>query len=285
MELTISSNLTAALALQLVVVVGAPIFLLIRWYKRSRGTMLPAVVGMVVYMVFGQALTQILHYAFLMSSNPIAETISGNPWIYAIYLGLVAGLCEETGRYMGFKYLLKRYPQRDTAICCGIGHGGYECVAVAGLSTLSYLVLAAFINSGAIPEILAMYSPAQASLIEEVLAQVAAITPFQCLWSSIERVIALAMHLSMSVLVFAAVRQAETHAHWYLVAMALHALTVIPAGLYQSGVLSGNRGMVAAILLNLLVTLVAAFLARRLWRQLPEAVVEAEPPEEPKFPM
>lgn len=285
MDLTISPNLTAALALQLVVVIGAPIFLLIRWYKRTHGSMLPAVVGMVVYMIFGQAMLQILHYAFLMGNNPIAGTINGNPWIYALYLGLAAGLCEETGRYMGFKYLQKRYPQRDTAISCGIGHGGYECIAMAGLSTLSYLILAAFIKSGMIPEILAMYPAAQAALIEEVLAQVAAITPFQCLWSSIERVVALAMHLSMSVLVFSSVRQAETHGRWYLIAMGLHALTVIPAGLYQGGVLSGNRGMVTAILINLLVTLVAAFLARRIWKQIPEPVVEAEPPEDPKFPM
>lgn len=284
MGLTVSSGLLAALALQLVVAIGAPVFLLVCWYKRSHGSMLPAVVGMVVYMIFAQALLQILHHAFLMSSNPIAGRINGSPWLYALYLGAAAGLCEETGRYLGFRYLMKRCPERDTAISYGIGHGGYECVAMAGLSTLSYLVLAGLLNAGVVTEeLLSAYSPVEVTMIEALLEQVAAITPFQCLWSSIERLVALAMHLSLSVLVFASLRLAESHGFYYLVAILLHALTVIPAGLYQSGVLSGDRGMVAAILLNLLVTLAAVVLARRVWRQLPES--GSTDSKNPKFPM
>ncbi len=285
MEQAVSGGLIAALALQLVVVVGLPVLLLIRWYRREHASMLPAVVGMVIYMVFVQALQQILHYAFLLNSNPIANAINGSPWLYALYVGLSAGLFEETGRYMGFKYLLKKHPHRDSAISYGLGHGGYECLAIAGLSTLSYLILAGFINSGAVASVLELYPSEQAAIIEEVLAQVAAMTPFDCVWSSIERITALTMQISLSVLVFASVRQAESYGGYYLVAIVLHSLTGIPAGLYQTGVLSGDRGMVAAILLNLLVTLVAVFLARRTWRQLPETTPPVESSNKPKFPM
>ena len=284
MEMTVSDGLMAALVVQLVIVIGLPILLLVRWYKHTHAPMLPAVVGMVIYMIFVQALQQILHGAFLLSSNPISKAINGSPWLYALYVGLAAGLFEETGRFMGFKYLLRRYPQRETAISYGIGHGGYECLAIAGLTTLSYLILAAFINSGTVPTILEMYPAQQADLIEEILAQVAQITTFECIWSSIERVVALVMQISLSVLVFVSVQQAETRGSYYLIAIVLHMLTGISAGLYQAGILSGNRGMVAAILLNLLVTLVAVFLARRSWRQLPEPTAP-DTSEKPNFPM
>ncbi len=282
MDLTVSSGLIAALAVQLVVVVGLPILLLIFQYRRSKDVAAPAVVGMVVYMVFVQVLQQILHYAFLLSDNAISNTINGSPWIYAIYVGLSAGLFEETGRYMGYKYLLKKKTHRDIAISYGIGHGGYECIAIAGLSTLSYLVLAGVINSGMVPTILEMYSSNEAAMVETMLAQVAKISPFQCLWSTIERVIALAMQMGLSVLVFASVRHTETYGAQYFAAIVLHTLAGIPAGLYQMDVLSGNRGMAAAILLNLLVTLVTVGLARRIWRQLPQTAGESRP-EEPKF--
>lgn len=275
----------AALAVQLVVVAGLPILLLVRWYQRKHASMLPAVVGMVVYMVFVQALQQILHYAFLLSDNPIADVLNGNPWLYALYIGLAAGLFEETGRYVGFKYLLRKYPQRDSAISYGLGYGGYECVAVAGLSTLSYLLLAGFLHSDTVAAVLEMYPEEQGKLIEEILTQVASLTPFDCVWSSIERVTTLALQISLSVLVFASVRQAESYNGYYLIAMLLHTLTGIPAGLYQMDVLTGDRGMVAAILMNLLITLIAVFLARRIWIQLPEQSSASENSNHPKFPM
>lgn len=268
MEYTLSNGLIAALAIELVFVVALPIALLVRWCRRSHANLLPAVVGMVVFIVFAQMLEQILHYACLLSNNPLSRAITGNPWLYALYGGVAAALFEETGRFMGFKYLLRRHPERETAITYGLGHGGYECLALAGLATLSYLVLALFIQSGAVPALMENFNETEAAAVQEVLSQVAAITPSACLWGAVERAAALALHVSLSVLVFASVWQPE-RGSLYLAAMGLHLAANFPAGLYQAGLLSGPRGMAAAELLTIAVSVAAALLARRVWRQLP----------------
>jgi uncharacterized membrane protein YhfC len=49
-------------------------------------------------------------------------------WLYAVLGALLAGLFEETGRFIAFKFLLKKRTDRKTAISYGIGHGGFEAI-------------------------------------------------------------------------------------------------------------------------------------------------------------
>ena len=86
-----------------------------------------------------QLLEQVLHYAFLISDNAVSRAIAANPGLYVLYAGLAAGLFEETGRFMAFKYLLRRSGGRETAVSYGLGHGGYECLAVSGAAALSQI--------------------------------------------------------------------------------------------------------------------------------------------------
>ncbi len=51
--------------------------------------------------------------------------ISGNPFLYAIYGGLAAGIFEEFGRFFCMITVMKRFMyQRENSIIYGIGHGG-----------------------------------------------------------------------------------------------------------------------------------------------------------------
>lgn len=279
MDYTVSGSVIAALVGELLFVVVLPIALLIRWYKQHRLSLTAPLVGMVIFLVFAQMLEQILHYAFLVSDNAVSRVLWEQPWLYAIYGGLAAGLFEETGRYMGFKHLLKRHRNRQVAIGYGLGHGGYECLALVGTSVLSYLVLALFMNGDMLPIVLETLPEADVALVDEVFAQIAALTPSACLWAGIERVAAMILHVSLSVLVFASVHQPETRGQLYLVSIGLHALANVPAGLYQSGLLAGPRGMVAAELLILAVSLGVAWYARRIWRTLPEQMPTETPAE------
>ena len=54
--------------------------------------------------------------------------------LYALYGGLAAGLFEETGRLLAFRFILKPHTARITALSYGIGHGGIEAFWVMGLS-------------------------------------------------------------------------------------------------------------------------------------------------------
>lgn len=266
----VPSSVIAALAGQLLFVTALPIVLLVWWRRRSRASLTPAVIGMVAFLVFAQLLEQVLHYAFLISDNAVSRAIAANPGLYVLYAGLAAGLFEETGRFMAFKYLLRRSGGRETAVSYGLGHGGYECLAVSGAAALSCLLLALLINSGLVPTLLDLFTGDEAALVTQALEQVASITPTECLWGAVERAIALLLQVSLSVLVFASVWQPERG--WlYLAAICLHALADFPAAAYQAGLLAGPGGLVAAELGTLVVAVLSAWQARRLWAQLPRA--------------
>jgi uncharacterized membrane protein YhfC len=66
-------------------------------------------------------------------------------FIWITIAAVTAGLFEEIGRYVGYRWLMKREEQTwSKAIMYGLGHGGIESmVLVAGLTALSLIQLLA----------------------------------------------------------------------------------------------------------------------------------------------
>src|SRR5687768_15449301 len=64
-------------------------------------------------------------------------------WIWIVVLSFSAGLFEEGGRWLGYRWLFR--PEERTwrpGIVYGLGHGGLESmVLIAGLATLSLVGL------------------------------------------------------------------------------------------------------------------------------------------------
>ena len=87
--------------------------------------------------------------------------------------------------------------------------------------------------------------------LDQVQAQIAAVASFgaaNLLLGLAERAIAMTLHISLSVVVFRAVRQRK--AGYLGLAVALHALFDVPAALFQCGVLH-STWLVEALLLVL----------------------------------
>ncbi|MBQ9459233.1 MAG: YhfC family intramembrane metalloprotease [Oscillospiraceae bacterium] len=213
-----------------------PVGLLIWWRRTRKAKLLPCLVGALVVGVFARVLEALLHMACLIDDNPVSRAINGNVWLYTLYGSLAAGVFEETGRYVAFRFLLtkKRYPERDTAVSCGIGHGGIESVLMVGALFALYAVLAALQRSGDTSAMLPL-TGGDAALLAPVLEQLRGITPGACVLSMIERAFAIVLHISLSVFVFLAVRD-RTQRSWFPFAVALHAVADAPAALYQKGV-------------------------------------------------
>ena len=49
-----------------------------------------------------------------------------------LYGGLMAGVFEETGRYVSFKWFLKKETRIQDGLSYGIGHGGIEAMLIVG---------------------------------------------------------------------------------------------------------------------------------------------------------
>ena len=125
-----------------------PLVLIIVWKLRTRKSLIPVFIGAGIFFVFAYVLEAIPHTFFLRINSPVSTFLTGNPWAYALYGGIMAALFEETGRYIAFRIFLKNHAERETAVSYGLGHGGIECIIVLGLGHLQNYTYCQLINNG-----------------------------------------------------------------------------------------------------------------------------------------
>lgn len=132
------------------------------------------------------------------------------PWRYGLFLGLTAGLAEETARWIAARYLLKGKDTMEHGLAFGLGHGGIEAMLLVGLNMIAGVV---------------MVLTGQAELLGTTGASV--------LVSGAERLSAMAFHVGASLLVMYGVRTGRSALYWAL-AVILHgvldaAVVILPA--------------------------------------------------------
>jgi uncharacterized membrane protein YhfC len=134
-------------------------------------------------------------------------------YVTATILGLTAGLCEETARYLVLRFWQKSARGYRAAIAYGVGHGGCEAILVglgSGASLLA-MALARWLGPGL------MRVPARQVQLYWATAA------YEPLLAGLERVFAVTFHLSASLLVMQALVR---RSRWPLVlAIAWHAFT------------------------------------------------------------
>ncbi len=209
-----------------------PIALLLYFRLKKHADILPFFIGCAVMLVFAFILERIAHSVIL--SSPAGAVIQGNLWLYALYGGLMAGIFEETGRLIAFKTVLRKRQEKNiNALMYGAGHGGFEALVLLGIAMINNLIWSVAINSGN-TSMLTSPLPEEALAQAETAIQTLITTPsYQFLLGMAERVFAVALHLSFSVLVWFAAKQ-KGRGYLYLLAILLHcavdAGTVILSG-------------------------------------------------------
>lgn len=241
-----------AILFTLVFSIAFPIGLML-YFRKKGGKWSTFLIGAGTFILFAMILESILHN--LVFLTPLWAVLQGNIWLYGLYGGLAAGVFEETGRLLAFKLLLKKEGEPITALSCGVGHGGIEAILLVGLTMVSNLVLAAMATAGGITD------PAVLELAEQTISTPAGMF----LWAAFERFGAIILHLSLSVLVFAAVR--EPGKKWlFPAAVLLHAALD-----FIAVVSNAHLPVAAAEIIVLIFALTAAVFARRVYRTLPAA--------------
>ena len=74
------------------------------------------------FVIFALVLEQLVHQ--LVFRSAVGATIGQNIWLYALYGGAMAGLFEESGRFIVFDVDEKAYGQDHDALMFASGHGG-----------------------------------------------------------------------------------------------------------------------------------------------------------------
>ncbi len=240
---------------------GIPVGLFLYLKIRKKTDVLPFVIGCAVMLLFVMVLERLVHGAVLGSSA--GEAIRNNPILYGLYGGAMAGIFEETGRYLAFRTILRRSRWNDAnALMYGAGHGGIEAAALLGSAMMSNLTLSIIINAGGLSSITAGLSGDTLAQIEDGARALITTPSWQFLAGAIERVFAIALHLSFSVLLWFAAKKKERI--WlYPLAILLHLLT--------DSVMAVLSGYGAPLLLVegviALFAAVSVWIARKVWEK------------------
>lgn len=200
--------------------------------------------GALIFLLF-QLLTRVPLVQILQAQ--LAPQLSASRGLligWIVILSLTAGLAEEIGRYVGYRWLMKRDDKTwEKAIMYGLGHGGLESMLlVAGLTLLGLINLLALSasNLDTLP-----ISPEQRTQLQQQLAAVAAQPEWLPLAGAWERLWAISFHVAMSVVVLQVFRRGRMI--WLWLAVAAHALLdFLGAGLPTALGLQGNAALLTS---------------------------------------
>ena len=170
--------------------------------------------------------SQIFHLPVVAGLNvlfksPAAPSIDPSfaPFFNAIVLGMLAGLFEETARWVGYKLLKERGNSLDAALTLGAGHGGIEAIAIGAVVLFT---LVSMLSLRAIDSSTLALPADQMEAVRQQL-QVYFSTPwYMPLAGAAERISTVALHISLSILVWLSF--ARRNALWFWGAILYHAL-------------------------------------------------------------
>lgn len=169
------------------------------WIGRTRGAGWGLfAIGAVTFVA-----SQVLHLPFnwLILQQwqliPTDTSVRANLVILALFLGLSAGVFEETARYLVMRFWAKDVRTWGRGLMLGAGHGGIEAILLGGSLILNAIVLGTIHGGGSSGAVPVEQLPLVEAQIETMLA-----APFSLVMlGPLERVFALCAHLAMSLLV------------------------------------------------------------------------------------
>jgi uncharacterized membrane protein YhfC len=146
-------------------------------------------------------LSQVAHLPFNWLILQKWQWVDANNLVfYALFLGLSAGSFEGIARYLAFRFWAKEARSWGAGLMVGAGHGGIEAILLGVLGILNFTILFG-LREGHFQGILASVPEDQLYLVDEQISALFGIPASLALLGAVERVFALLLHLSASLLV------------------------------------------------------------------------------------
>jgi len=150
---------------------------------------------------------------------PQLKTSPGLLWGWLLVAALTAGLFEEVGRYVGYRWLMRRQEKTwARGVMYGVGHGGLEAWFTAALAATTLINVIVLSQMG-----LASLPPAARAQVAQQLAALNAQPVWFPLLGAWERLWTLPVQVGLSVLVLQVFRQGSLRWLW----LAILAHTVV----------------------------------------------------------
>ena len=193
----------AGMVFSLIVSFALPIGLFVYAKKKLGAKTAPFFIGCGVFFVMVLMLEAAIHRIVFQLAG---EALTGSVILYAVYGGLMAALFEETGRYIAMRFLVKPM-DFPNAFMYGAGHGGVEAMLLCGVASISNIAGAVMINSGTMSAQLATLDAEKAADAAAALSALWTTPSLTFFAGGVERIIAVVLHLSLSILVFQSIRK------------------------------------------------------------------------------
>lgn len=226
------------MAISCVVGFAIPVILFIYFRKKKHADISPFFVGFTIFMGMVMTWEASIHRAVFGSTFGV--NLKNNIMLYALYGGLMAAAFEEIGRLIAFGFILrKKYRDKNINACMyGAGHGGLEATVILGFTMISNLLLSFTINSGNISDVLGRLSGDNLVQFEASIKTLIMSPSYIFLLGILERVFTVIIQISLSVLVWFAVKRRKS---LFVIAFLLHfavdAMSIIMAGIHMPAIL------------------------------------------------
>ena len=263
-NIVIGKNAVPSLIITVVLMIAIPLCFFIYWRRehKTQTNISWLIAGAVGFIVSARVLELGVHYFCILADNPVSRFINGSTATYVLYGTIMAGVFEECGRHIVLKYIMKKNHTRENAVLYGIGHGGIEILAILLPTMITYLVIAVLFSQGDVQHALSSLK-----ITEETAAaalpsiQAAAAFDYAMMaMNVIERLLAMLLHIGLTVIVYYGVINAKKGC--LPAAILLHMLMDTFAALYQRGAVP----LWSVEVWGALWTAVIGFIAVRLYR-------------------
>jgi uncharacterized membrane protein YhfC len=220
--------------------------------------------GALIFFLF-QIITRLPLIQIIQAS--IAPQLRASPallygWIAVA--AVTAGLFEEVGRYVGYRWLMRREEKTwNKAIMYGLGHGGLESIMIAGLVALT------LVNLLLLPTVFGSLTAEQRALAVQQMAAITAQPTWAPLLGAWERLWSVPVQVALSVVVLQVFRRGGMR--WLWLAIGAHALVDLLVSMVPRAL--GLTGTGALLLPEALVTVAGLLGLWVIWalRDRPEA--------------
>ena len=254
-----------SLIVTVVLMIAVPAVFFICWRRKHKEQtrIIWLIAGAAGFIVSARVLELGVHYLCIVADNPVSRFINGNTAAYVLYGVIMAGVFEECGRYICLKHIMKKNRTRENAVLYGIGHGGIEILAALLPSIITWLVIAVLFSSGNKEDALRTLNITEETAASALPAVEAAASFGWPLMAAhiVERLLAMFMHIGLTVIVFHGVCSAKRFC--LPLAVILHMLADTFPALYQKGVVP----LWAVEVWGAVWTAVIVFIALKLYRK------------------
>lgn len=241
-----------------------PIVFIAVWKMRTRGSLVPVLIGAGIYLLFAELFQVIPDTLFLGLQHPVAQWIHNNVWLLTIYTAITAALLQGIGRYLAFRYFFAKYSSAENVISFGLGFGCLECIMTLGITNLQHYTFAQMMNHKQTDALLKSVDSATADSYQSLMKELINTDRMGLLLTGIQQLAFLFLQVGLAVLVFYAVHKAG-QIRFLWMAIGLHALVIFINVFYEAGVVS----QLIVVMCVVILTVGVAQTAYNLYRSIP----------------